>query len=87
MAFIFPMDPGTTPVYPQWAAPTAIKMISATFILNKNYFPSFKNIAQACFCILNENVGAQFKVSNSPTLIGWNLMMSILEILDQLQNP
>jgi hypothetical protein len=29
---------------------------------------------------------AQFKVLNTPLLIGWNSMMTIIEILDQLQD-
>jgi hypothetical protein len=29
--FVIPMDPGATPVYPQWAAPTTVKMIDAMF--------------------------------------------------------
>jgi hypothetical protein len=31
-AFVIPMDLGATAVYPQWAAPTTIKMIDATFL-------------------------------------------------------
>jgi hypothetical protein len=31
-AFVIPMDPGATVVYLQWAAPTTIKMIDATFL-------------------------------------------------------
>ncbi len=34
--------------------------------------------------MLDENVLDQFKVSNVPTLIGWNASMTIQEILDQL---
>ena len=34
--------------------------------------------------MLNANVADQFKVSNIPTLIGWNASMSISNILDQL---
>ncbi len=30
--FIIPMDPNATAVYPQWAAPTTIKIIDATFL-------------------------------------------------------
>jgi hypothetical protein len=86
VAFVTPNDPGPTPVYPQWAAPTTIKMINATFMREKNFFLSFKNTAQSCFCMFNENVGAQFKVSNSPTLTGWNSMMTIIKILNQFQD-
>jgi hypothetical protein len=62
VAFVTPKDPGPPPVYPQWAAPTTIKMIDATFVRERNYFLSFKNIEQACFPfrMFDENVGAQF---------------------------
>jgi hypothetical protein len=36
--------------------------------------------------MFNENVSMQFKVSNTPTLMGWNSMMSIIKILNQLQD-
>jgi hypothetical protein len=61
-------------------------MIDTTFVQEKNYFLSFKNIVQACFRMFNENMGAQFKVSNTPTLTGWNSMMTIIKILNQLQD-
>jgi hypothetical protein len=35
--------------------------------------------------MLNANVSDQFKVSNNPTLTGWNSTMSIIDILGQLQ--
>ena len=34
--------------------------------------------------MLDTNIADQFKVSNVPTLIGWNQSMSIINILDQL---
>lgn len=34
--------------------------------------------------MLNDNVDNAFKVSNSPTLRGWNQSMEIMEILDQI---
>jgi hypothetical protein len=34
--------------------------------------------------MLDENVSDQFKVSNVPTLIGWNTSMTIQEILNLL---
>jgi hypothetical protein len=34
--------------------------------------------------MLDENVSDQFKVSNVPTLIGWNASMTTQEILNQL---
>jgi hypothetical protein len=45
VAFVTLNDPGPMLVYSQWAAPTTIKMIDATFVQEKNYFLSFKNIA------------------------------------------
>jgi hypothetical protein len=41
---------------------------------------------QACFRMLDANVSAQFKVSNNPNLTGWNATMSVLDILNQLQD-
>jgi hypothetical protein len=32
------------------------------------------------------NIGAQFKVSNTHALMGWNSTMSIIDILNQLQD-
>jgi hypothetical protein len=39
---------------------------------------------RACFRMLDENIADQFKVSNIPTLIGWNASMTIQKILNQL---
>ena len=36
--------------------------------------------------MLDTNVADQFKVSNVPSLIGWNASMSIIDILDQLDD-
>jgi hypothetical protein len=85
-AFVVPINPGPPAVYPQWAAPTMVKMIDATFLHEKNYFLSYKNIQRACFRMFDTNIGAQFKVSNTPALMGWNSTMSILNILNQLQD-
>jgi hypothetical protein len=52
----------------------------------RNYYLSYLNISWACFCMLDENIPNQFKVSNDPTLIGWNPTVSIQLILTQLQN-
>jgi hypothetical protein len=54
----------------------------ATFDRAKNYFLSDKNITRVCFCMLDANVSAQFKVSNNPALMGWNSTMSIIDILN-----
>jgi hypothetical protein len=85
-AFVVPIDPGPTAIYPQWAAPTMVKMIDATFLREKNYFLSYKNIARVCFRIFDAKIRAQFKVSNTPALMGWNSPMSIIDILNQLQD-
>jgi hypothetical protein len=79
-------DPSPTGIYPQWAAPTTVKMIDATFLCNKNYFFSYKNIERVCFRMFNANIGAQYKGSNNPNLTRWNSTMSILDILTQLQD-
>jgi hypothetical protein len=87
-AFVIPPNPGPTVVFPGGAAVawTVMKTMVATFDRDKNYFLSYKNIARACFCMLDANVSAQFKVSNNATLTGWNSTMSIIDILAQLQN-
>jgi hypothetical protein len=87
-AFVIPPDPGPTPVFPGGVAVarTIMKTTEATFVRDKNYFLSYKNITRACFRMLDANVLAQFKVSNNAALTGWNTTMSIIDILDQLQN-
>jgi hypothetical protein len=86
-AFTVPPDPSPAAIFPCGAgvAQTAIKTIQATFDRDKNYYLSYKNITRACFCMLDANVWDQFKVLNNPTLMGWNLTMSIIDILGQLQ--
>jgi hypothetical protein len=68
--FVVPVDPGAVAIYPQWAALMTIKMIDVTFLCNKNYFLSYKNIARACFCKFDASITAKFKVSNPPLLTG-----------------
>jgi hypothetical protein len=87
VAFIIPPDPGPTAIFPNGAAvaQTVIKTNQAIFDRDKNYYLSYKNIMRACFCMLDANVSEQFKVLNNPTLMGWNLTMSIIDILSQLQ--
>ena len=36
--------------------------------------------------MLDANMSAQYKVSNNPNLTGWNATMSVLDILNQLQD-
>jgi hypothetical protein len=52
----------------------------------KLLYLSYVNLSRACFCMLDENIPDQFKVSNNPNLIGWNPTMSIQSILTQLEN-
>jgi hypothetical protein len=87
-AFVIPPNPGPTPVFPGGVAVarTVMKTTEATFVRDKNYFLSYKNIIRACFRMLDANVSAQLKVSNNAALTGWNSTMSIIDILDQLQN-
>jgi hypothetical protein len=81
--FVAPADLGAVAVYAQFASPD-IKTADAMFTRAQNECGSYKNIMRACFRMLNENVLDQFKVSNVPTLIGWNASMTIQEILNQL---
>ncbi len=85
--FTIPSDPGLMAIFPGGAgvARTAMKTIQATFDRDKNYYLSYKNIMWACFRMLDANASDQFKVLNNPTLTGWNLTMSIINILGQLQ--
>ncbi len=86
-AFTIPPDPGPMAIFPggEGVAQTAMKTIQATFDHDKNYYLSYKNIMRACFRMLDTNVSDQFKVLNIPSLTGWNLTMSIVDILGQLQ--
>jgi hypothetical protein len=86
MPFFVPTDLGAAPVYTPFAMPATIKMINATFEQDKNYFKSFKNIYRVCFRMLDELVPNQFKVSNSPALLGWNPTMYIELILSQMES-
>jgi hypothetical protein len=83
--FISPADPSPGPVYAPFAPLNMAKMANAAFERNKNYFLSYKNINQACFRMLDELVPNQFKVTNTPLLIGWNASMSIPDILKQME--
>ena len=58
--------------------------IDARFVRSRNYWLSYQNIKRACFNMLDDNIDDAFKVSNSPTLRGWNQSMEIGEILDQI---
>jgi hypothetical protein len=82
--FVAPTDPGAVSVYAQFALPAQIKTANAMFLQVQNKYGLYKNIMTACFHMLDEKLANQFKVSNVPTLIGWNASMPIQEILDQL---
>jgi hypothetical protein len=84
--FAAPPDLGPTAMYTPFATPAAMKMINNAFVCNSNYFKFLKNIHRACFCMLDELLPNQFKVSNTPTLTGWNSTMLIHEILTQLED-
>jgi hypothetical protein len=83
--FLAPVYPGNVAVYPQFALPAQIKTANAMFTCTQNKWKSYENIQQACFCMLDENMANQFKVSNVPTLTGWNTSMSIRAMLNQLE--
>jgi hypothetical protein len=82
--FVIPGNPGPVAVYTQFATPAMIKQINAVFLRLQKEHQSYENIRRACFRMLDTNVADQFKVSNIPSLIGWNASMSIIDILDQL---
>jgi hypothetical protein len=83
--FAVPVNPGATPVYQNFSPPEVMKMVDYAFKRNKNYVLSYMNTNRACFRMLDDSVPIQFKVSNVPTLTGWNASMSIQEILTQLK--
>ncbi len=84
--FVAPPDPGNVPFYLNFAAPQVLKTIDNLWENAQNYYLSYVNISRACFCMLDENIPDQFKVSNDPTLIRLNPMKSIQSILMQLEN-
>jgi hypothetical protein len=82
--FAVPGNPGPVAVYTQFATPAMIKQADNLFKRLQNEHQSYENIRRACFRMLDANAADQFKVSNIPSLIGWNASMSIIDILDQL---
>ena len=80
-----PTNPGPVGVYTQFATQLMIKMADAIFTREQNKWNSYRNIQQACFRMLDEVVSDQCKVSNIPTLMGWDASMSIMDMLDQLE--
>jgi hypothetical protein len=80
-----PTDPRPAAVYTQFATHSIMKMANAIFTREQNEWNLSRNIQRACFCMLDELVSDQFKVSNVPTLKGWNASMSIMDMLNQLE--
>jgi hypothetical protein len=74
-AFVLPVSPGGTAIYPQFAAPAQMKMIDNIFARNTNYYLLFMNIKCACFRMLDKTVLDKYNVSNTPNLTGWNVSM------------
>jgi hypothetical protein len=85
-AFMVHTNPGVAPIYTPFAMPAVIKMIDANFEREKNYFLTYKNIYRACFRLLEDLIPNQFKVSNTPALLGWNTTMSIQFIFNQFES-
>ncbi len=73
-------------MYANFATKAAMKMTDKIFKRNKNYYLSFVNINRTCFCMLNDNIANQFKVSNTPNMMEWNSSMTVHSILKQLEN-
>jgi hypothetical protein len=85
VAFTVLLNPGALPVYQNFVPPAMMKMVDYAFEQNKNYLMSYMNIDRACFCMLDDSVPIQFKVSNQANLNGWNVSMSIQDIMTQLE--
>ncbi len=83
--FLAPVYMGNMVVCPQFALLAQIKTANAMFTCTQNKWKLYKNIQWAWFCMLDENVAHQFKVSNVPTLNRWNTSMPIRAMLDQLK--
>ena len=84
--FSIPLDPGATPTYaPGFLSPTQMKTTEQLWENDRNYFLSYANIHRACFCLLDDLVRPEYKVSNIGGLTGWNSTMSIQAILSQLE--
>ena len=58
--------------------------IDARFIQERNYWLLYRNIKRACNNMLDDSVNNAFKFSPDPDLTGWNPLMEITEIIDQL---
>ncbi len=58
--------------------------IDAQFVRARKYCMLYQNIKQACYNMLDGNINDAFKFSSDPNLTGWNPLMEIETILDQL---
>ncbi len=85
IAFVRPVSPGDTTVYPMFAPPAAIKSIHNEFERSRKYYLLYMNINQACFQMFDKTVPDRNKVSNNPNLTGWNSSMSVRSIINQLR--
>lgn len=84
--FVAPPDPGPTTVYNGgFQTPQQMKVTKQIWSNDKTYFLSYGNIHCACFWLLNKLVRPEFKVSNIPSLTGWNSKITIHNILSQLE--
>jgi hypothetical protein len=83
--FALVANPGNFPAYNNVATKAAIRMTGKQFKRDKHYYLSFVNIIRACFCMLNNNIADQFKVSNTPNMMRCNSSMSICSVIEQLE--
>ena len=58
--------------------------IDVSFKRGKNYWKSYMNIRRAVFNCLDDGIDDAFKVSNDPTLTGWNASMEPRDMFDQI---
>ena len=58
--------------------------INADFVLPQNYWLSHLNIKRACYNVHDETIDDAFKFSPDPNLTGWNPLMEIINIMEQM---
>jgi hypothetical protein len=86
-----PNDPGPVAIYarsdPANTTPftrTDQATINTAFARERHYYQSLINIKRACFIALDASVNDAFKVSNTPTIVGWHAGVETRAILDKL---
>jgi hypothetical protein len=95
MPFCLPNDPGDAALYicPVMAGqPVDITLLTrmeqatvdTQFSCAKHYFLLMHNTKRASFTALDASINDTFKVSNDPTIQGWQASMHVIDILDQL---